>query len=147
MPASYLKAVLQPGQCANLLLKTLGGHVVRAEHGEAEIAIPASPDFCQGGGLVGGGILATLADEAMAHAVLTLLDDETYTVTLDMTIHYLRAARSQEGRTLVAHATLVKRGRTVMVAESRVSDDDGRLLATASATFLLTRKAEGISPP
>ncbi|MBE1236765.1 PaaI family thioesterase [Phaeovibrio sulfidiphilus] len=140
MPKSYLKAVLKPGQCANLLLKTLGGRVEFARDGLAEIRIPASPDLCQGGGLIGGGVLATAADEAMAHAVLSCLEPDVYTVTLDMNIRYLRAVRSSSGGEILARASLVKKGRSVMVAGADVLDDGERLVAIASATFLVTPK-------
>ncbi len=140
MPSHYLHLVVQPEQRVNSLLRLLNASVVRAENGEAELHAVASREFSQGAGLVGGGILATLADEAMAHAVLSTLASAQSTVTLDMNIRYLRAMKPDESGTLKAIASLIKTGRRTVVARAEVMDmqRDNALLAVADATFLIT---------
>ena len=73
MPQEYLRAVLQEDQKVNQLFTFLGARVASVENGTARVLLPVSSKLAQGGGMVAGGILATLADEAMAHAVLSLL--------------------------------------------------------------------------
>lgn len=140
MPHNYLAAVCREGQGVNPLFAFLKARITRVENGEAEIVMPVGMYLCQGGGVVAGGILATLADEAMAHAVMSRLEEGQATVTAEMNIRYLRAADPAEGGLLRARATVVKSGHSLCVAEAQVLDGDGRLLATAGATFYVLKR-------
>ncbi len=135
MPQNYLRAVRQRDQEVNPLFAFLGAHVDAAENGAARVVLPVSPKLAQGGGMVAGGILATLADESMAHAVLSLLQAGQHTATAEMNIRFLRASDPKAGGEIQAVATVVKPGRSLMFAEAEVMDQNGRLLATAGATF------------
>ncbi|MDL2271433.1 PaaI family thioesterase [Desulfovibrio sp. OttesenSCG-928-I05] len=131
----YLEALRYDGQEVNPLFSFLGARLERAEDGEAEIRMPLSDGIIQGAGVVAGGILATLADEAMAHAVLSLLPAGRMAVTAEMNIRYLRSARPGDGGDLVARAKVVKPGRNLIVAEASVFGIEEKLLATAGGTF------------
>ena len=135
MPQEYLNAVLRQDQQVNLLFVFLGARVVAAQDGTAHIRLPISSKLTQGGGMIAGGILATLADEAMAHAVLTRLPADRRTVTAEMNIRFLRAADPTADGELEAVGRVLKPGRGLIFAEADVSDPDGRLLAKAGATF------------
>jgi uncharacterized protein (TIGR00369 family) len=139
MPRSYLDAVLQRDQSVNPLFSFLQARLVFAEQGEAEIVMPVSDRLRQGGGMVAGGILATLADEAMAHAVLSGLNAGMSAVTAEMNIRYLRSTDPKKGGELQARAKVIKSGQSLRVAESVVRDARGRLLATAGATFYVLK--------
>jgi uncharacterized protein (TIGR00369 family) len=133
----YFEAVKQREQTVNPLFALLRARLVFAEGGEASVVMPSGRHLCQGGGQVAGGILATLADECMAHAVLSLFTDKQAIATVEMNIRYLRAAAPKEGGELVASANIVKKGRRLIATSATVSDSDGRLLATAGGTFYL----------
>ena len=135
MTKSYLEAVRESGQTVNPLFAFLGARLVAAAQGEARIVMPVTRQMTQGGGVVAGGILATLADECMAHAVLSLLEPEQNTATVEMNVRYLRPAEPDKGGELVARAEIVKRGRLLHVASATVHDAEERLLITAGATF------------
>ena len=137
MSKAYLAALAAKDQKVNPLFYTLKARLIRAEGGQAEIRMPVTGDIVQGGGMVAGGILATLADEAMAHAVLSSLDENMRAVTSEMNIRYLRGASPQDGGKLVAQARVVRMGKHICVTEAQVSDDRNRLLATAGASFFL----------
>jgi uncharacterized protein (TIGR00369 family) len=94
--------------------------------------------------MVAGGILATLADEAMAHAVLSGLAAGLTAVTAELNIRYLRASDPKKGGELKARAKVVKNGHSLCVAESAVHGARNRLLATAGATFYVLKAG---SPP
>ncbi len=141
MPKAYLEAVARADQRVNPLFRFLGARLERAEAGEAAISLPVTPDLAQGGGLVAGGILATLADEAMAHAVLSNLAHGQGAVTAEMNTRFLRPADPAGGGTLTATAKIVKMGRSTIVAEAAVRDEKKRLLVTAGATFAVTGKS------
>ncbi len=137
MPQNYLKAVCQPNQSANPLLNFLQARLTLAEKGKAVMTMPISPNLRQGAGLVAGGILATLADECMAHAVLSELDSCQRIVTTEMNIRFLRATDPEAGGKLEAEAHVIKKGRTLRVAEASVRDSNNTLLAIAGASFFI----------
>lgn len=133
----YLEAVCCVGQHVNPLFRFLGACVRVAEQGRCVIDLPVSHNLTQGGGLVAGGILATIADESMAHAVISLLEDGQRTVTTEMNIRYLRATDAESPGTLISSATVIKPGRHVMTAEAEIHDSKGRLLAIAGGSFFV----------
>ena len=139
MPKAYLDAVQAEDQRVNALFTFLGARLEAAGEGEAVITMPVTRKVAQGGGMVAGGILATLADEAMAHAVLSALPDKQFAVTAEMNIRYLRGADPEKGGTLRVTASVVRKGSHLCVTEAKVFDGKGTLLATAGATFSVLR--------
>jgi uncharacterized protein (TIGR00369 family) len=137
MTVFYLTAVQKEDQDVNPLFRFFGARLTRAEQGEADLLLPVSPSLCQGGGLLAGGILATIADEAMAHALMSVLDPHRNCVTAEMNIRYLRAAHPQEVSLVTVTAKVVKKGAHMAVTAADIQDDRGRLLAVAGATFSL----------
>jgi len=134
MVNEYLRAVREPGQAVNALFAFLGVEVVAIEPGRAELRLPVKPELTQGARMAAGGVMATLLDEAMAHAVLAGNRDGELTTTVDMNVSYLRAAG--QGAVLDCEARVIKRGGRVVFAEATLSAD-GREAARATATFLL----------
>lgn len=135
MTSGYLQAVQQPGQQVNPLFNTLGLVLQRLDHEGALLVCKASPGLMQGAGVLAGGILATMADEAMAHAVLARLEPQQRTVTLEMSVRYLRPVR--ENDTAGATAWVLKQGRSIVTAEAEVRDGHQRLAAKAAASFMV----------
>jgi uncharacterized protein (TIGR00369 family) len=132
--------VQQPGQAVNPLFARLGVEVLRLEEDGVELALPLAPDLVQGAGVVAGGIVATLLDEAMAHAVMAGLPDAASTATAEMSVRYLRpvpAPGEGEAPRLMARARALHRGRRVVTAEAEAFQDPDRLNAVAQATFLV----------
>ena len=135
MHKEYLHAVCQKDQVVNPLFAFLGANLAHADNGEATLILPVSMNLCQGGGLVAGGVLATLADEAMAHAVMSVLDPSMATVTAEMNIRYLRGTDPRQGGELTARARIIKRGRHMIYTEAHIFDSKERMLAVCGATF------------
>lgn len=133
----YIAAMCCDVQDVNPLFNLIGARLVFAEGGKAAISLPISPCLTQGEGAIAGGILATLADEAMAHAVISLLPHDKHTVTTEMNIRYLRTADPDKGGMLTASASVVKPGRHIMTVEATVHDEKGRLLVTAGGSFYM----------
>ena len=136
---SYFSAVRLPDQEANQVFKLLGARLGQAQNGTAEITLPMSASLTQGAGFIAGGILATLADEAMAHAVMSLVDENQRFLTVEMNIRYLRAADPGQAGEITATGSVVKRGKTILFAESRLSGPDGKLLAVAGGSFAISQ--------
>ena len=111
------------------------------------------PDFCvmrlpyrtaltNGSGTVHGGVLATLADTAVAFALSTNFDGKMGFATADLTIHFLSRARSD----VWARAHILKKGRRVNVGDVEMLDAGGRAVARALATFVLTTSSFDYAP-
>jgi uncharacterized protein (TIGR00369 family) len=87
-------------------------------------------------GTVHGGVIATLLDSAAGCAVHSTLPAGWGYTTLDLATKYLRPATVDTGR-LRAEGTVLHRGRTIALAEARLVDERGRLLAHATSSCLL----------
>ncbi|WP_330267100.1 PaaI family thioesterase [Streptomyces griseorubiginosus] len=95
-------------------------------------------------GTVHGGVLATLADNALGAAVHTRLPAGSGYTTQGLTITFLRPVTVDTGR-IRCEATAVHVGRRSAYATATVTDLIGRLLAHATTTCLIFR-ADGRQP-
>ena len=87
-------------------------------------------------GTVNGGYAATLLDSACGIAThSTLAPGQGYT-TLELTVAYHRAMTADTGR-VRAVGSVTSFGRRVAFAEARLTDSEGRLLASATSTLLV----------
>ena len=88
-------------------------------------------------GTVHGGYAATLLDSACGIATHSkLAPGQTYT-TLELKVAYHRALSATTGP-VRAIGSVISFGRRVAFAEARLTDDEGRLLASATSTLLVT---------
>jgi len=91
-------------------------------------------DFNNGGGAIHGGILAALADTAVACALSTNFDGKMGFATSNLNIHFLRRAKSA----VTAEARIIKKGNRVCVGQVEMHDAEGNLVATCTTDFILT---------
>ncbi len=92
-------------------------------------------------GCVHGGILSTLLDSVMSAAVHTALPAGRGYMTLEIKINFIRAVFEHTGE-VMAEGKVVSLGSKVATAEGRITDVQGRICATGSATCLIF---EGVS--
>jgi uncharacterized protein (TIGR00369 family) len=112
--------------------RLLGAELMQLTEGVAEIQIAIRPDFLQQHGVVHGGVISYLADNALTFAGGSLLGDA---VTLEFKVNYLRAAKN--GR-LVAKASVVSGTRNIAICRCEVfevNDTDTNLCAVAQGTI------------
>ncbi|AIY16738.2 PaaI family thioesterase [Pimelobacter simplex] len=87
-------------------------------------------------GSVHGGVYATLLDSACGCAVHSTLGvGEGYT-SLDLTVKFLRAVTVDSGR-LRAVGSVLQRGRRTALAEAKLYDGSGKLVAYASSSCMI----------
>jgi uncharacterized protein (TIGR00369 family) len=99
----------------------------------------ADERFANPAGTVQGGFLAAFIDSAMGSATVTWArreDRKIFSANAEMKISFLKPARV--GSTLTCTATVVSGGSRLLFAEAEVVDDEGRAVARASSTYLLT---------
>ncbi|MBO4204967.1 PaaI family thioesterase [Micromonospora echinofusca] len=87
-------------------------------------------------GTVHGGVLSTLLDTAAACAVHTTLPLGTGYTSLDLNVRFLRPVTVDSGL-LTCTGTVLHRGRRTALAEARLTDAAGRLVAHATSNCLI----------
>ena len=118
----------------------LGMRLVETGEGTAVVEMTSTEDMANHSGFVHGGMIGTLADSAMGRSVRTLSPAVTRAMSFDLKLNFINTAKI--GETLRATGRVIHTGRRTVVAECRVEGRDGRLVATASATFAVTRDKE-----
>lgn len=91
-------------------------------------------------GFVHGGMISALADSAMGRSLRTIKPGVVRSMSFDLKLSFISAAKV--GETLRATGRVVHAGRRTAVTECRVEGPGGRLVATASGTFAITRNKE-----
>ena len=118
----------------------LGLQTVETAEGTATVEMKATEDMANHSGFVHGGMISTLADSAMGLSVRTLKPGVVRSMSFDLKLSFISAARI--GETLRATGRVIHAGRRTVVTECRVEGPDGKLVATASGTFSVTREKE-----
>lgn len=108
-------------------------HVEEMERGRTVLSVDADERFHNPNGRAHGGLLCGLADSAMGSVMFTVLGDGETCTNVDLSIKFLRPTVTGALR---AEGSVLKAGRTVCVAEARILDAEGRLVARAESTFL-----------
>jgi uncharacterized protein (TIGR00369 family) len=115
----------------------LGLRFVDVAEGTVTLAMPASLWFCTGFGTFYGGALVAFADTAINSALTTTLPAGTSFGTLDLKVNFLRPV-TPDGRELVARASVEQRGRTIAVTTCRLDDTDGKRVAMATGSAMIS---------
>ena len=114
--------------------------MIENREGEAVVEMTATEDMANRSGFVHGGMISALADSAMGSSLRTVKPGVSRAMSFDLKLNFINAAKV--GETLRATGRVVHAGRRTMVADCRVEGKDGRLVATASGTFAVTRNKE-----
>jgi len=112
----------------------LGVVVERWDAEGVRLRLPFDERLTNDGTVYHGGVVASMVDTAGAASVFAGhdFDKGARAATVSMTVNYTGAARRSD---LVADAACVRRGRDLSFAEIRVSDADGRMVATGSLVY------------
>lgn len=99
---------------------------------EAELHLPIRPDYLHGGGVIHGSVYFKMLDDAATFAVSSIVKDFGI-VTASFNIYFTRPV--SEG-TIHAFGRVVHESRRLFIAEAEVFDDNGRVLARGSGSFM-----------
>lgn len=119
----------------------IGTRITGMDEGRSEMTLALRPHHLNPGGIVHGGVIATLLDSAIGLALRTRLGPGSKHATLQLGVNYLAMARSG---TLTARGTAVHSGSRTGFGEATLHDEDGRLIAKASATFMIVSGTPGV---
>ena len=127
-----MEAAIRARLAANPFIKFVGIKVPQLGQGYARFVLPMKHDLENSIGLLQGGMIAALADEAVAFALYSLVKEGETINTVEMKINFLGAVKAGE---VEAIATIAKRGRTISLGEVEVRQGE-RLIAKAICTYI-----------
>src|SRR5215472_2471456 len=120
----------------NTIAQTLGYDVVEAETGRVAITLDPTAAHLNPWGTVHGGLTATLLDSCMGLAIQSMLERGVGSTTLEFKISLVRAITLETGQ-IRAEGRVLNCGRRIRIAEGRLTDGKGRLLAHGTTTCLI----------
>ena len=106
--------------------------VLRVGDGRAELDIAVRPDFFHAAGAIHGSVYFKAMDDAAFFAANSLVTD-AFVLTMSFHLHLLRPVAAG---TLRAVGTVVHRSRSLLIADAVVHDDEGRVVARGTGTFM-----------
>ena len=118
----------------------LGLEVLDVEPGWSKTRLAFRPDLTQPFGILHGGALATLIDTGIAYALMLttsfqqVREKQAALVSVDLRVKFFRPV--SEGA-IVCESTIVRLGRTVIHAESIVTNEDGKEVARGDAIYMI----------
>ncbi len=115
------------------LMDFLGMSVGRIGPGRSEARLTLSGTHLNPNGVVHGAVLFTMVDTAMGEATMSTLAEGQLCASVEVHLRFVRPASQGS---LVARASVVKAGRAVVHLSAEVHDDQDRLIATATGTFV-----------
>jgi uncharacterized protein (TIGR00369 family) len=118
------------------IMHTLGMEGFDVEDGKITFTMRAQEFHYNPIGSVHGGVISTLLDSATGCAVHSTLPAGWGYTSLDLTTKFLRPVTVDSGL-LRCEGTVINRGRTTALAQARLFDEKGRLVAHATSTCLL----------
>ena len=117
--------------------KHLGVKTVTQKKGYCKIKLDLKSNLLNEGGIVHGGVLATLCDIALAGAVTNVMKKDEWCVTAQLNIEYLYPAFP--GEPLFAYGNLVKKGNTLAFVEGGIETKSMKLIARAQGIWVIKK--------
>ncbi len=117
--------------------KMLGIELICANDGNAELTMPFLASFANGGSMLHGGALVTLADTAAVMAIKSVLPAGTHFGTIHMEVDFLRPVM-QGLVTALSSVTEVRE--RLWDATVYVEDSSGDKIMQMQATFKISRR-------
>ncbi len=128
-----------PGTSIGPLAELLHISNLGAAEGRATYRLDVTPELLNPHGVLHGGAVYTMVDYSMGGATMAVLPEGQICATIEIKINYLASVR---GGTLTCVTDVVKQGRTIVFLESKVTDEKGKLVATASGSFAVIGSRE-----
>lgn len=130
--SSHLPNARAPGASIGPLAEMLGISNDGAQGGRAHYRLHVMPSMLNPHGVLHGGAVYVMVDYSMGGATMSVLPPGDICATIEIKMSYLASVRAG---TLTADTQIIKQGRRVVFLESKVTDDAGKLVATATGSF------------
>lgn len=114
----------------------LGIQLMEHGNGRAVLMLELRPELMNRFEVAHGGVVMTLLDVAMAVATHSLDPEADGVITVEMKTSFIGAATG----TVTVEGRCLHLGKSVAFCEGRAQGADGKLMATASGTFMVRHK-------
>ncbi len=104
---------------------------VDRDQGIIQVEFEAKPEFLNPIGVIQGGFLTAMLDEALGGAVTATLPANAFAPTIELKVSFIRPAYVGPLR---AEARIVHRGMSLVFLQGELLTLEGQLIATATAT-------------
>ena len=118
--------------------KKLGVILIISKKGYCKFKLKVKPEHLNHGGIVHGGVLATLCDIALAGSLTDSLQKDEWCVTAELNIYFLSPAFPTD--LLFAYGKLIRRGNTLAFVEGGIETKDKRKIASAQGIWVIKSK-------
>ena len=124
--------------------RLIGLEVVDLAPGWSKTRLEHRQDLTQPAGIMHGGVIASVIDSGIAHALLLterfqeLRQDGGALISVDLRVKYLRPV--SEG-VITCESTVLRLGRQVIHAEAVVANKEGKEVARGDATYMAVTQA------
>jgi len=121
------------------IMNFIGARLSRVEPGLVEITLAYRKDLTQQDAFLHAGIVTTIADSACGYAAYSLMPVGSRVLSVEFKVNLLRPAA---GEFFVAHAEVIKPGKTLTVVRADVfanTGDERKLIATMQGTMMCIR--------
>jgi acyl-CoA thioesterase len=108
-----------------------GMKLLELSTGFARVSMSMKPEYINFNGMIFGGIISAVADQAFAYATNSVINPN---VAAQFNIHFIAAVGAEDE--LTAECRVVKSGKRVCISEIRVTNQAGKLIATATGTTI-----------
>lgn len=112
--------------------------VARKHRDGVSVRLKVRPDLLNSNGVMHGGVIAAIADEAAWHAIQNHFQRERACTTSELTINYLRPIL---GAVATGRAFLMRVGKNLCVTRVDIFDERKRLAATSLVSYMLLAEA------
>jgi uncharacterized protein (TIGR00369 family) len=106
----------------------------KIDEGFARFRMPFRKELTQAYGVAHGGAIASLADTAVAFALMTMIHPGERVTTAEFKINFLSSVNSGE---MIGEARIVNKGKKLVLADMEVRKEDGKLIAKGLATYAI----------
>jgi uncharacterized protein (TIGR00369 family) len=118
----------------------IGLTIEHAADGKARLRMKWKPEHAQGYGGLQGGYLAIIADAAVHTAADTLMKPGEALTTIEMKTNFLAPVRGED---VLAEASIVKRGRTIVLGDVDLKTNAGELVGKSLVTYMVLQPKPG----
>ena len=132
----FVRGLVEGSLPLNTIARTLGYDVSEVADGRVIVTAKPSDAHLNPAGTMHGGFAATLLDSCMGLAIWSTLEKGLAQTTLEFKISLVRPITPETGL-ISAEGIVHNRGRRVGIAEGRITDLSGRLLAHGTTTCLI----------
>ena len=118
--------------------KHIGMKFVSAAKDKVVATMMVKPELCTRPDVLHGGAVMAFADTIGAAATVLNLPENAWTTTIESKTNFIAPARL--GAIVTGETTPIHRGRRTMIWQTRVTGDDGKLVALVVQTQMVLEK-------